>query len=100
MKVAVRKQGEISIEPALDKQQDWAMEFESDGKGAVTYRGLSVFGTAERGAYSGNILGSESFRESFILAQSFIFNFYPGKKGFGNCIIRDIRLSLHRLYRS
>lgn len=66
---AIRKQGEVSIEPALDKQQDWAMEFESDGKGTVTYKGLSVFGTAERGAYSGNILGSESFRKGFILAQ-------------------------------
>lgn len=64
---AIRKQEEISIEPALDRQQDWAMEFVSDGKGRVSYRGLSVFGTAERGAYSGNILGSESFRESFIL---------------------------------
>ena len=40
---AVRKQGEISIELALDKQQDWAMEFESDGKGTVTYGLLSVF---------------------------------------------------------
>ncbi len=65
---AVRKQGEISIEPALDKQQDWAMEFESDGKGSVAYRGLSVFGTAGRGAYTGNLLGPEAFREDFILA--------------------------------
>ena len=77
---AVRKQGEISIEPALDKQQDWAMEFESDGKGAVTYRGLSVFGTAERGAYSGNILGSESLRESFILAHLPSLTFIQVKK--------------------
>ena len=77
---AVRKQGEISIELALDKQQDWAMEFESDGKGTVTYRGLSVFGTAERGAYSGNILGSESFRESFILAHLSSSTFIQVKK--------------------
>lgn len=77
---ALRKQGEISIEPALDKQQDWAMEFVSDGKGRVSYRGLSVFGTAERGAYSGNILGPESFRESLILTHISWTDFIQVKK--------------------
>lgn len=64
---AIRKQGEISIEAVLDKVQDFAMEFYSDGKGKVEYCGLSVFGTLERGAYSGNILGSEAYLMSFLL---------------------------------
>ena len=64
---SIRKQGEISIEAALNKTMDFAMEFESNGKGKVFYKGLSIFGTLERGAYSGNILGNEPFRESFLL---------------------------------
>lgn len=64
---AIRKQGKVSIEPALEKIQDFAMEFQSDGKSHVDYKGLSIFGTQARGAYSGNVLGSESHRESFLL---------------------------------
>ena len=43
------------------------MEFESDGQGNISYKGLSVFGTQERGAYVGNIIGSDGFRESLLL---------------------------------
>lgn len=58
---AIAKQGCISIECGLEKVQDFAMEFYSDGKGNVTYQGLSVFGTGEKGAYSGNLLGSQEY---------------------------------------
>lgn len=54
---AIRKQGCVSIERALDRVQDFAAEFYSDGAGQVRYRGLSVFGTEEKGNYSGNRLG-------------------------------------------
>ena len=64
---AIKKQGCITIEAALDKQQDFAMEFYSNGKGDVTYQGLSVFGAGERGAYSGNILGSQNYLERYFL---------------------------------
>ena len=57
---AINKQGTISIEQGLEKVQDFAMEFYSDGKGHVRYEGLSVFNTEERGAYSGNILEDQS----------------------------------------
>ena len=40
----------VSIEPALDNKQDFAMEFYSDGAGNIQYLGVSVFGTAQRGA--------------------------------------------------
>lgn len=53
---AISKQGAVSIELGLDKWLDFAMEFWSDGNGAVSYRGLSIFNTEERGSYSGNIL--------------------------------------------
>ncbi len=51
---ALRKQDVISIEQGLDKIQDFAMEFYLDVNGKVTSEGLSVFDTAERGAYTGN----------------------------------------------
>ena len=50
----------ISIESGLDKVQDFAMEFYSDGQGTVRYEGLSVFNTEERGSYTGNILEEQS----------------------------------------
>lgn len=55
----LKKQGAISIEHVLNKKQDFAMEFYSDGKGIVSYKGLSFFSTAEQGAYTGNFLGSQ-----------------------------------------
>lgn len=61
---AIGKQGSVSIECGLQKVQDFAMEFFSDGEGGLRYEGLSVFGTEERGAYSGNVLESqESMRQ-------------------------------------
>ena len=58
-----KKQGVVSIEPALDKVCDFAMEFFSDGCGHIRFEGLSVFETLSNGAYSGNMLGSQSFLE-------------------------------------
>jgi len=55
----LKKQQFLSIEPALDKIQDFALEFYSDGKGNVQYRALSLFQTWEKGAYEGNCLGGE-----------------------------------------
>ena len=56
---ALRRQGEISVERGLDKVLDFAMEFLVEGTGEVSYEGLSLFETAERGAYTGNRLASE-----------------------------------------
>lgn len=59
IKGIIQKQGFISIEKGLDKTRDFAMEFYSDGEGTVTYEGLSIFTTGEKGAYSGNKLASQ-----------------------------------------
>ena len=53
---AIKGQGCVSVEPALDGIADYAWEFFSDGKGKVRYVGLSVFSTDKRGSYTGNIL--------------------------------------------
>lgn len=62
---ALHKQGTVSIESALDKYRDFALEFYSDGNGQLRYEGLSVFGAGKRGAYSGNVLGSRAYLEKF-----------------------------------
>lgn len=56
IKGALQKQGAVSIECGLEKIQDFAMEFSSDGQGGIRYEGLSVFNTETRGAYCGNLL--------------------------------------------
>ena len=53
---AIKGQGLVSIEPALDGVADYAWEFFSDGNGRVHYVGLSTFATDKRGCYTGNIL--------------------------------------------
>jgi hypothetical protein len=63
---ALKKQQSVSIETAVDKVRDFAMEFESDGEGHVTFNGLSVFETSADGAYNGNLLGSKEVIEKYI----------------------------------
>lgn len=62
----LKKQGSISIEPALNKKLDFAMEFFSSGSGNISYEGLSLFVTGEQGAYTGNFLGSQAMIEQQI----------------------------------
>ena len=67
---ALKKQGTVSIECALKKHMDFAMEFYSDGKGAIRYEGLSVFGAESKGAYSGSVLGSQEYLYSYFIENS------------------------------
>lgn len=57
MKV-IQQQGGIMVEPKYNKVKDFGMEFYSDGKGGIRYKGLSLFQTAN-GAYAGNLLATE-----------------------------------------
>lgn len=52
----LKKQGSVSIEKALNKRVDFAMEFMSDGVGNIHFAGYSLFKTNVKGAYSANIL--------------------------------------------
>lgn len=56
---ALKKQGAVSIEPALDKILDFAVEFYSDGNGEVQYVGLSIFQTQAQGQFVGCMLGAQ-----------------------------------------
>lgn len=51
----IAHQGSVTIEPRLNRLQDFAALFFSDGK-RVEFRGLSVFATNNAGFYEGNIV--------------------------------------------
>ncbi|MDR3268058.1 MAG: hypothetical protein LBT83_03205 [Tannerella sp.] len=65
---AMKKQGQVSIEQALDKVHDFAMEFESDGNGQLTYKGLSVFHTLPKGPFGSSLLGHPDMLEKQLLS--------------------------------
>jgi hypothetical protein len=57
-------QGGVMVEPYYDKVKDFGMEFEATAEG-VRYLGLSLFHTTN-GAYTGNILATESRKREMI----------------------------------
>lgn len=65
----LKRQGCVSVERWIDKVHDFAIEFYSDGKGTLFYKGLSLFDTAQRGAYSGNILKAQATLEAEIASK-------------------------------
>ena len=60
---ALKNQGSVMVEPYYNKVKDFGMEFYADGKGHIDYLGLSLFHT-QNGAYTGNLLGTESYKET------------------------------------
>lgn len=65
LKNMLLQQKSVMLEPYYNKVKDIAMEFISDGKGHVSYLGLSLFHTAN-GAYTGNLLATERQKESML----------------------------------
>jgi hypothetical protein len=63
----LREQGSVVAEVHYNKVKDFGMEFFSDGRGNVTYLGLSLFSTLN-GAYTGNILATEADKEQMLAA--------------------------------
>lgn len=55
----IKKQSFVTIEKALNKKLDFAMEFEVS-KTNVSFLGYSLFKTNEKGAYLSNYLGSQN----------------------------------------
>jgi len=56
----LKKQGSVSIESVLNKKIDFAMEFFISEEGSVNFEGYSYFNTNIKGAYTGNLLASQS----------------------------------------
>lgn len=61
----LKAQGSVMVEPYYNKVKDFGMEFVSDGKGGVSYLGLSLFSTAN-GAYTGNVLATEETKQQMM----------------------------------
>lgn len=61
----IARQGCVVAEPYYNKVCDFGMEFQSDGKGNIAYKGLSLFDTVN-GAYTGNILDDESHKDALL----------------------------------
>ena len=55
----------VIVEPYYNKVKDFGMEFMSDGKGHISYLGLSLFDTAN-GAYTGNVIATERTKQGMI----------------------------------
>lgn len=55
----IRRQGSVMLEREYDKVLDFAMLFHADGRGGVEFRGLSLFATTARGAYTSNVLAPQ-----------------------------------------
>ena len=66
---AIVQQGSVVFEPRYHRVLDFAMEFESDGCGLITFLGYSVFRTSETGQYAGNILDTSENLERIILRE-------------------------------
>lgn len=63
----IREQGFLTAFPIYNKVLDFALEYQSDGQGNVSFIGYSLFDTDGRGAYSGNKLLSNEEIERQIL---------------------------------
>lgn len=61
----IMRQQCVMVEPYYNKVSDFGMEFYSDGKGQVDYRGLSLFHTIN-GAYTGNVIDTEDYKRKAI----------------------------------
>ncbi|MCD7930108.1 MAG: hypothetical protein LUH15_01345 [Tannerellaceae bacterium] len=59
IKGAICKQGSVSIEPILCKVADYGWEFLTDGKGNISYEGISPFYTNQNGSFINNRVGSQ-----------------------------------------
>lgn len=56
---SLREQGAVEVEPLYENLADFAMEFEADARGRVSYVGLSVFATHDGGGYAGNVVAPQ-----------------------------------------
>ena len=61
----IEQQGGIMLESKYNNVCDFAMEFVSDGRGGIDYRGLSVF-TTDGGGYTGNLVADEKEKEEIL----------------------------------
>ncbi|MDR2057781.1 MAG: hypothetical protein LBP83_05790 [Dysgonamonadaceae bacterium] len=62
----LKKQSQVSVEKALDKQLDFSMHFENTPEGETHFIGYSIFRTNAKGAYEKSILANQETLEKQI----------------------------------
>jgi hypothetical protein len=63
----LKKQSQVSLEKALDKQLDFSMHFEINKTGKTQFMGYSVFQTNSKGAYEKSFLANQEELEKKIV---------------------------------
>lgn len=58
----LREQGGVVVEPIYNKVCDFALEYEADGQGDVTYKGLSLFENNSLLSYAANRVAAEEVK--------------------------------------
>lgn len=112
----LKQQGYVMVEPWLNKVADFSLQFYSEGKGEVAYRGQSSFLTDAAGRYQGNYIreltpglsvDEKSFLAEYVpvvrqllqkvLSQSVFSSKYHGWVGVDLLLNRDVKnkLRLH-----
>ena len=64
----LKKQLWVTVEPVVQKMQDFSMQFTSDGKGNVCFEGYSIFNTNDKGSYQESLLQRQSKMEQTIIS--------------------------------
>jgi hypothetical protein len=62
----IRRQGSILVEQEWSKVEDFALLYDADGRGGISFVGFSVFMTNDRGAYIGNRLASKDLLHRYL----------------------------------
>lgn len=105
MKGIIRSQGSLVAEKLYDRNIDFASEWYIEKNGNITFSGLSLFKSSNRGKYQGNILISQDDIQKFLINNSkwnnsilntqelfikkYISPFYCGPVGFDMLVDRN-----------
>lgn len=65
----LREQGGIELQPLHIPVRDFALEFQANPDGTVSYCGLSLFTTTEAGGYTGNLIAPQAQLQAILAAQ-------------------------------
>ncbi len=63
----LKKQPFVTVEPIVQKEYDFSMQFFSDEDGTICFIGYSIFKTNEKGAYEKSFLHSQKEIEKFLV---------------------------------
>ncbi|MDR1121159.1 MAG: hypothetical protein LBM08_09605 [Dysgonamonadaceae bacterium] len=63
----LKRQGNVSIEKALQKKEDFSLQFHANGDGKITFVGYSLFKTDVKGNYLSSLIASQQSIQEHII---------------------------------